>query len=56
MTRTSFISPTSAGLDKANAALGAAMKANPMAGPALGSMVDFTVHRDYLTHSNAVYK
>jgi hypothetical protein len=51
-----YISPTSAGLDKANTALGAAMKANPMAGPAFGSMVDFTVHRDYLTHSNAVYK
>jgi hypothetical protein len=43
-------------LDKANTALGAAMKANPMAGPAFGSMVDFTVHRDYLTHTNAVYK
>ena len=51
-----YISPASAGLDKANAALGAAMKANPMTGPALGSMVDFSVHRDYLTHSNAVYK
>ena len=51
-----YISPTSAGLDKANAALGEALKANPMAGPALGSMVDFTVHRDYLTHSNVVYK
>jgi len=51
-----YISPTSAGLDKANVALRAALKANPMAGPAFGSMVDFTVHRDYLTHSNAVYK
>jgi hypothetical protein len=51
-----YICPTSAGLDKANAAVGATMKANPMTGPALGSMVDSTVHRDYLTHSNAVYK
>ena len=51
-----YLSPTSAGVDKVNAALGATMKANPMAGPALGSMVDFTAHRDYLTHSNAVYK
>jgi len=51
-----YLSPTSAGVDKVNAALGATMKANPMAGPALGSMVDFTVHRDYLTHSNVVYK
>ena len=51
-----YISPTSAGLDKANAAIGGAMKANPMIGPAIGSMVDFTVHRDYLSHTNAVYK
>jgi hypothetical protein len=51
-----YICPTSAGLDKATDALGASMKANPMAGPALGSMMDFTVHRDYLSHSNAVYK
>jgi hypothetical protein len=51
-----YLSPTSAGVDKVNAALGATMKANPMTGPALGSMVDFTAHRDYLTHSNAVYK
>ena len=51
-----YICPTSAGLDKATAALGATMKANPMAAPALGSMMDFTVHRDYLSHSNAVYK
>jgi hypothetical protein len=51
-----YISPTSAGLDRAIAALGAAMKANPLAGPAFGSMVDFTVHRDYLSHSSAVYK
>jgi hypothetical protein len=51
-----YICPTSAGLDKANAAIGATMKANPMAGPALGSMVDFTMHRDYLTHSNVVFK
>jgi hypothetical protein len=51
-----YISPTSAGLDKANAALGAALKASPMTGPAIGSLVDFTVHRDYLTRTNAVYK
>jgi hypothetical protein len=51
-----YISPTSAGLDKANAALGAAMRANPLAGPAFGSMLDFTMHRDYLVHTNAVYK
>ena len=51
-----YICPTSAGLDKANAALGEAMKANPFAGPALGSMVDFAPHRDFLLHSNVTYK
>ncbi len=51
-----YICPTSAGLDKANAAVTESMKANPMAGPALGSMIDFAVHRDYLLRSNATYK
>lgn len=51
-----YICPNSAGLDKANAALGEAMKANPLAGPALSSMVDFAPHRDYLLRTNAVYK
>jgi hypothetical protein len=51
-----YICPTSAGLDKANAALGEAMKANPFAGPALGSMVDLTPHRDFLSRTNATYK
>jgi len=51
-----YISPTSAGLDKANAAVGEALKADPFAGPALGSMVDFSQHRDYLLRSNVTYK
>ena len=51
-----YVCPTSAGLDKANAAVGAALQGNPFAAPALGSMVDLTVHRDYLSRSNAVYK
>jgi hypothetical protein len=32
------------------------MKSNPLGGPAFGSMVDFSVHRDYLARSNATYK
>jgi hypothetical protein len=51
-----YICPTSAGLDKVNAALGEAMKGNPLAGPALGAMVDISQHRDYLLHSNVTYK
>jgi hypothetical protein len=51
-----YICPTSAGLDKVNAALSETMKGNPLAGPALGSMMDFAPHRDYLLRSNATYK
>jgi hypothetical protein len=51
-----YICPTSAGLDKVNAALTEKMKSNPMAGPALGSMMDFGPNRDYLLRSNATYK
>jgi len=51
-----YLCQTSAGLDKVNAALGEAIKGNPFAGPALGAMVDFTVHRDYLLRSNVTYK
>jgi hypothetical protein len=51
-----YICPTSAGLDKASAAVGEAMKANPFTGPALLSMVDTTPHRDFLLRSNVTYK
>lgn len=44
------------GLDKVNAALGAAIRANPFAGSALGSMVDFSAHRDQLAKTDATYK
>jgi len=44
------------GLDKFSAAVRDATKASPLAGPALGSMVDFTAHRDYLSRTNATYK
>jgi len=44
------------GLDKFSAALRDANKKNPMNGPAIGSMVDFTPHRDYLSSSTGSYK
>jgi hypothetical protein len=44
------------GIDKMNAALRDTLKSNPLIGPAFDSMVDFTVHRDYLDRSNATYK
>jgi hypothetical protein len=44
------------GLDKVNAALGEAMKSNPLGGPAFESMVDITAHRDELVRTNATYK
>jgi hypothetical protein len=39
-----------------NAALAAAFKEQPLAGSALGSMVDLSAHRDQLATTNAVYK
>jgi len=44
------------GLDKVNAALQAVMKGNPLGGPAIESMVDFSAHRDELARTNATYK
>jgi len=44
------------GLDKFNAAVRDIMKSSPLAGPAIGSMVDFSAHRDYLSRTNATYK
>ena len=43
-------------LDKFNAAVRDGGKANPLIGPALSSMVDFTPHRDYLARTNATFK
>ncbi len=51
-----FVTPNAEGLDKFNAALRDATKMNPMSGPAIGSMVDFTPHRDYLVSSVGTYK
>lgn len=43
-------------LDKVNAALRETAKANPLREPAMGSMIDYTTHRDVLLRSNATYK
>jgi hypothetical protein len=51
-----YVAPTAEGVDKVNAALGEALKAHPLAGPAIGSMVDFAAHRDELLRTDATYK
>jgi hypothetical protein len=51
-----YIAANADGLDKVNAAVDAALKGSPLAGPAFGSMVDFSAHRDELLRSNATYK
>jgi hypothetical protein len=51
-----FVTPNAEGLDKFDATLREAMRMSPLGGPALGSMVDFTGHRDYLVSSIGVYK
>jgi len=51
-----YLTPNAAGLDKVNAAIRDAIKANALIEPAFGSMVDFTPHRDTLLRSNAAYK
>jgi len=51
-----FIATNADGLDKFNAALREASKKNPLSGPAIESMVDFTPHRDFLSSSIGAYK
>lgn len=51
-----WIAPTAEGVDKVNVALGDALKAQPLAGPALDSMVDSAPHRDFLARTDATYK
>jgi hypothetical protein len=51
-----YIAANADGLDKVNAAVQAAVKANPLALAAFDSMTDFTGHRDYLSMTNATYK
>jgi hypothetical protein len=51
-----YLAASADGIDKVNAAIRESLKANPMHGPAFGSMVDFSAHRDYLVRTNATYK
>lgn len=51
-----YVSPNSEGIDKVSAAIRESLKANPLGGPAFGSMVDFSAHRDYLDRTNAMFK
>lgn len=51
-----YLGANAEALDKVNAAIRESFKANPMGGPAFGSMVDFTAHRDELARTNATYK
>jgi hypothetical protein len=51
-----WIAPAAEGVDKVNAALGESLKAQPLVGPALDSMVDSAPHRDYLARTDATYK
>ena len=51
-----YLTPRADGLDKVNAALGEAVKANPLIGPAISSMVDFSAHRDTLSRGDSLFK
>jgi hypothetical protein len=51
-----YMTTTAEGVDKVNAAVRAAVKANPLLGPAMDSMVDWTPHRDFLDRTSATYK
>jgi hypothetical protein len=51
-----YCAPTPEGLDKVNAAVRESLKGQPLAGPAFGSMTDFTAHRDDLLRGEGTYK
>jgi hypothetical protein len=51
-----YLCANAEGLDKVNTALQAWSKGNPMGGPAINAMIDFSTHRDILVRSNATYK
>ena len=51
-----YLAANAEGLDKARAALQASMKSNPLGGPAMGAMVDYSAHRDVLVRTDATYK
>ncbi len=51
-----YVTPTAAGQDRVDKALDESIKADPLASPAFGAMVDFSVHRDYLVRGDLTYK
>ncbi len=51
-----YIAAKAEGLDKVNAAIREAVKANPLSAPAFDSMTDYTTHRDELARTNGTYK
>jgi hypothetical protein len=51
-----YLAANAESLDKVSTALRETLKANPLNGPAFGSMTDFTDHRDYLARTSAMYK
>lgn len=51
-----YIAANAEALDKVNAALRDALKANPLGGPAFESMTDSSAHRDGLVRTNCTYK
>jgi hypothetical protein len=51
-----YLASNADGIDKVNAALEAAIKADPLGGVAFTSMVDISAHHDDLAHSMATYK
>lgn len=51
-----YVAANAEALDKVNAAVREAQKANPLGGSSFNSVVDFKEHRDSLSRTNATYK
>jgi len=51
-----YIAANGEGVDKVDAGIREALKASPLSGPAFGSMVDFSAHRDELARTNVTFK
>lgn len=51
-----YVASSPEGLDKVDSAIQDTVKAQPLAGPAFGSMTDSKDHRDELTRGDGVYK
>jgi hypothetical protein len=51
-----YVAPKPEGLDKVDAEVASAVKAQPFSGPAFGSMTDSNAHRDELIRGDGKYK